>query len=53
MKEELCELYEIKKKDIYVLKQSDRLWNDTLNDKLIEIGFKRLKSELCVYIKNS
>jgi len=25
--------------------------NDTLNDKLIEIGFKRLKSESCIYIK--
>jgi len=36
---------------LYGLKQSGRLWNETLNEKLINIGFKRLRSEPCIYIK--
>jgi len=37
-------------KAIYGLKQSGRMWNNKLDTVLTEIGFKRLKSEPCVYI---
>ena len=37
-------------KAIYDLKQSGRMWNNKLDTVLTEIGFKRLKSEPCVYI---
>jgi len=38
-------------KALYGLKQAGKEWNDKLNIELIKIGFKRLKSEPCVYIK--
>jgi len=38
-------------KALYGLKQSGRLWNETLNEKLINIGFNRLRSEPCIYVK--
>eukprot|EP00940_MAST-03C_sp_MAST-3C-sp2_P003302 g3302.t1 len=39
------------KKALYGLKQSAHLWNEALNAFLLEAGFKRLKSDLCVYVK--
>ena len=38
-------------KALYGLKQAGKEWNDKLNSELIKIGFKRLKSEPCVYVK--
>jgi len=39
------------KKALYGLKQAGRIWNEKLNDNLIKIGFIRLKSEPCIYLK--
>ena len=39
------------KKALYGLKQAGRMWNNTLNKVLIGIGFKRLRSEPCLYVK--
>jgi hypothetical protein len=36
-------------KELYGLKQSGRLWSNSLNKKLINIGFHRLKNELYLY----
>jgi len=38
------------KKTIYGLKLVGRMWNNKLDSVFTEIGFKRLKSELCVNI---
>ena len=40
-------------KTVYGLKQAGRMWNNKLNDILIKIGFERLQSEPCVYIKKN
>ena len=40
-------------KALYGLKQSGGLWNDKLNSRLTYIGFKRLKSEPCIYVKRN
>ena len=40
-------------KAIYGLKQAGRMWNNKLNDILIKIGFERLQSEPCVYVKKN
>ena len=45
----LCRLI----KTIYGLKQSGREWNHKLDSQLSKIGFKRLHSDPCVYIRNS
>ena len=39
-------------KSLYGLKQSGRLWNQTLDDFLHEIGFTRSKTEHCLYLKD-
>ena len=36
-------------KSIYGLKQSAKLWNETLNDFFEEIGFVRNRADLCLY----
>jgi hypothetical protein len=43
----LCHLI----KTLYELKQSGREWNTKLNTKLQKIGFERLQSDPCVYIR--
>jgi len=39
------------KKILYKLKQSCRLWKNKINKELINIGFKKLKREPCMYVK--
>eukprot|EP00833_Pecoramyces_ruminatium_P012507 jgi/Orpsp1_1/1186539/evm.model.d7180000051327.1 len=41
------------KKAIYGLKQSGAKWNDELNNYLIKIGYERLISEPCLYVKRN
>jgi len=38
-------------KVLYGLKQSDRMWNETLNKVLLKLNFKRFLIDPCVYIK--
>ena len=40
-------------KAIYGLKQSGKQWNEELNKYLINIGFSRLLSEPCIYVKKN
>jgi hypothetical protein len=40
-------------KTLYGLKQLGREWNIELDDKLKKYGFKRLKSNLCAYIRHN
>lgn len=40
-------------KSIYGLKQSGNEWNKLLNNELLKLSFKRLKTDSCVYIKQS
>jgi len=39
------------KRSLYGLKQSPRLWNNTINKFLLEIGFRRLSTDSCIYVK--
>jgi transposase InsO family protein len=39
----------IVKKGIYGLKQSPKLWNDTVNDYMISLGFTRFTTDPCMY----
>lgn len=41
------------RKAIYGLKQSGRAWNNTLDEVLKSIGFKRCKNEPCLYVKQN
>lgn len=41
----VCKLH----KSLYGLKQSGRTWNKTLDEILLELGYKRLESDRCVY----
>jgi len=38
-------------KALYGLKQAGRMWNETLNNVLLKLKFKRLLSEPCLYVK--
>lgn len=40
-------------KALYGLKQAGRMWNNTLNKVLTEMGLTRCKSEPCLYIKRN
>ncbi|KAF2900035.1 hypothetical protein ILUMI_06154 [Ignelater luminosus] len=44
-KDWICKL----QKSIYGLKQAARAWNDKTNEKLISFGFRRGKSDCCLY----
>ena len=46
---QLCRLI----KTLYGLKQSGREWNNKLNSKLHNIGFERLQSDPCIYIRKT
>lgn len=39
------------KKSIYGLKQSGRVWNDTLNNELVNMGLQRSEVDQCLYYK--
>merc|ERR1711888_232359 len=39
------------KKALYGLKQSGNLWNHTLNEFLLKLGFKRSWADTCLYTK--
>ncbi len=39
----------IVKKGIYGLKQSPKLWNETVNAYVISLGFTRFTTDLCIY----
>ena len=38
------------KKSLYGLKQAGRVWNQTLHDELLKMGFARLESDASLYI---
>ena len=40
-------------KSIYGLKQAARVWAERLKRSLVKMGFKRLESDHCIYIKSS
>ena len=40
-------------KALYGLKQAGREWNNKLNDEILKMKFRRLKSEPCIYAKES
>ena len=39
------------KKGLYGLKQAGRVWNDMLDQFLLEQGFTRLRSDPCIYVR--
>ena len=40
-------------KALYGLKQAGREWNETLNNTMVKMNFRRLTSEPCIYIKEN
>jgi len=40
-------------KALYGLKQAGHEWNETLNNTLVKMNFRRLTSEPCIYIKEN
>lgn len=40
-------------KGLYGLPNGSRIWNKTMNEFMISIGFKRIKSEYCLYYRSS
>lgn len=45
----VCELM----RGLYGMKQAGRIWNQTLNDRMVSWGFTRLSSESCIYHRKS
>ena len=41
------------KKSLYGTKQAPHMWNDDLNTFIVSIGFTRLSSDTCVYVKRT
>uniref|UniRef100_H3G6E3 Reverse transcriptase Ty1/copia-type domain-containing protein n=1 Tax=Phytophthora ramorum TaxID=164328 RepID=H3G6E3_PHYRM len=39
------------KRSLYGLKQSPRMWNQTIDDFMLKLGFKKCESDLCIYLK--
>ena len=40
-------------KGLYGLKQGSRLWNQTMHDGMVKIGFTRLRCEYCIYYRKT
>src|ERR1022692_50911 len=38
---------------LYVIKQASNIWNHDLDNTLVTLGFTRLKSDACIYMKGS
>lgn len=47
--EHVCKL----KRSLYGLKQSPRIWNRTIDDFMVKMGFTKSKSDHCIYSKRS
>lgn len=45
----VCEL----RKGLYGMKQAGRIWNQTLNERMVSWGFERLACESCIYYRKS
>ena len=41
------------KRSLYGLKQSPRMWNQTIDDFMLKIEFKKCQSDHCIYIKRT
>ena len=41
------------KKSLYGLVESPRLWNEKLNHELLRMGFQRLESDPCIYVRRT
>ena len=41
------------RKSLYGLKQSAKLWNDTIHNFLLKLGFTQTNADLCLYMKQS
>lgn len=40
-------------KGLYGMKQAGRIWNRTVNEKMLSWGFKRLECESCIYFRST